>query len=469
MVTNGAEGSRTHRLRTTATLLLVLGVIVASPGLQAQSSAKLDFGRDVRPILKTYCIGCHGPTQQMNGFRLDRRRDAMRGGTIAVIGPGNSAGSRLYQRLIGDQYGLRMPPTGALPDDKINIIRAWIDQGAEWPDALSGETPPPPPDPGATALMEALRRGDSAAFQKKLSDDPKAANRKGPGGSTPLMYAALYGDPDSMRRLLAAGAEPNVKNDAGATALMWAANDLEKTRLLVNHGADVNARSDSGRTPLMIAATRHGSTPILQLLLDHGADPSAQAPALFGMMTPLSEAAYASDDAAMRMLIAHGADVKGAGINTLSYAMLENCAPCVDLVIGSTGKSDLSMAAFFDTPTLGDALGVKPLLEHGADLNAKGPGGDSLLSLVCAADTAPAALVKFLIDHGADVNARSPQGDTALALAMRHGQSWRAPQRATTRQGDPRTPSQSSQRLPTTLALPWSEVSRFCRGTTWSS
>src|SRR5437879_2119918 len=55
--------------------------------LNAQGSAKVDFQRDVQPILKANCIGCHGPAQQMNNYRLDRRRDAMRGGTIVVIAP----------------------------------------------------------------------------------------------------------------------------------------------------------------------------------------------------------------------------------------------------------------------------------------------------------------------------------------------------------------------------------------------
>ena len=69
----------------------------------AQISTKIDFRLDVQPILKANCIGCHGPSQQMNNFRLDRRRDAMRGGTIAVITRGNSDGSRLYRRLIGNE------------------------------------------------------------------------------------------------------------------------------------------------------------------------------------------------------------------------------------------------------------------------------------------------------------------------------------------------------------------------------
>src|SRR5436190_22914420 len=106
----------------------------------------MDFIRDVQQILRQHCYGCHGPTQQMNNFRLDRRSDAMRGGTIAVIGPGNSDGSRLYQRLIGPDFGPQMPPTGKLNPEQITIIRAWIDQGAEWPDAAAGEAPPTPPD-----------------------------------------------------------------------------------------------------------------------------------------------------------------------------------------------------------------------------------------------------------------------------------------------------------------------------------
>lgn len=76
---------------------------------------RIDFAREVRPILQQRCYECHGPDQQKNGFRLDRRSDAMRGGTIAVIGPGNSDGSRLYQRLIGDRFGRQMPPDSALP------------------------------------------------------------------------------------------------------------------------------------------------------------------------------------------------------------------------------------------------------------------------------------------------------------------------------------------------------------------
>jgi mono/diheme cytochrome c family protein len=100
-----------------------------------EPSHSVDFARDVQPILRQHCYSCHGPSTQQNGFRLDRRSDAMRGGSMAMIGPGNSEGSRLYLRLIGNTFGTQMPPTGALTPAQIAIIKEWIDLGAPWPDA----------------------------------------------------------------------------------------------------------------------------------------------------------------------------------------------------------------------------------------------------------------------------------------------------------------------------------------------
>src|SRR5204863_8645337 len=118
------------------------------------------FGRDVQPIFKANCVGCHGPTQQNSGFRLDRRREAMRGGSLPVILPHSGETSRLILRLQGNSAGMQMPPTGALSPDQTATSKNWIDQGAEWPDELAGETPPLPVDPLADVLIDALRRGD---------------------------------------------------------------------------------------------------------------------------------------------------------------------------------------------------------------------------------------------------------------------------------------------------------------------
>ncbi len=210
--------------------VIVAGAAVGlSDRTAAQSPGRIDFARDIQPLLRSNCYGCHSASLQSGNFRLDRRRDSMPnrvGANGARIVPGNSAVSRLYLRVSGNQAGLQMPPTGALRPEEIGTIKAWIDQGAEWPDELAGETPSPPQDPKATQVLDALRHGDRRRFERLLRENPNAVRATGSGGVTPLMYAALYGDALSARLLLDMGADPNARNDAGATALMWAVDDL---------------------------------------------------------------------------------------------------------------------------------------------------------------------------------------------------------------------------------------------------
>ena len=346
-----------------------------------------------------------------------------------MIGPGNSAASRLYLKLVTDQYGPQMPPTGPLDPEPLNIIKIWIDQGAKWPDELAGETPPAPPDPKAARMMELLRDGDHRAFQTMLSEDSRIARLNGPGGSTPLMYAVLYGDADAVRLLLDNGADPNVRNEAGASALMWAVDNLEKTRLLLQRGADVNARSDDGRTALSIAASRFGSHAVVSILLDAGADPSVKSPSYKGPLTPLREAAEVGDEAVVRLLIERGADVNSAGPLPLIAALNANDARCVDLLIPSADRATLSMALASLGPPFGNPAGfgnaklIQGLLDHGADVNARGPGGRSILMDLVNSDSLPVETVTTLIERGADTNTRTEGGQTALDFAMQRGQT----------------------------------------------
>ena len=125
---------------------VIVGMAWFAAGLPAQAADKVDFARDVQPLFRTHCYGCHGPTVQSNNFRLDRRLYSLPnrvGANGARVVPGHSAASRLYLRVTG-QAGLQMPPTGALSPEQIGILKAWIDQGAEWPDELAGEAPSAP-------------------------------------------------------------------------------------------------------------------------------------------------------------------------------------------------------------------------------------------------------------------------------------------------------------------------------------
>jgi glucose/arabinose dehydrogenase len=309
-------------------LALCAGLAAAGP-----APAAIDFQRDVQPIFKEHCVTCHGPTQQFGGLRLDRRADALRGGTQTDIGPGNASGSRLYHRVIGTAFGQQMPPPGPLTLEQTEIIRQWIDEGAVWPDAASGETLPPPVDPDAVRLMRAIRNGDRAGIDAQLRGQPRLALSRGAGGATPLMAAALIGDATLVKRLLDMGSDPNAANSAGATALMWAAPDRETMRVLLEAGADANARSDDRRSPLLITSGSVGAAPALRLLLEYGADPSSWRAA---DVSPLREAARADDAEMFGALLEYGANPKGAGAPSATV-LRTNCFACAGLAGVSAG------------------------------------------------------------------------------------------------------------------------------------
>ena len=391
----------------------------------AQKPAKIDFQRDVLPILRQNCVACHGPTQQNSGMRLDRKSMVIsRRGVV----PGSAENSFLFHRITGSAYGSQMPPTGPLRPEQINTIRMWIDQGAEWPDALANEADAPPPNPKAVAMVEALRTGDMAAFNKLLSQDPKLLNARGPEGSTPFMYAVFYVAAPVLEQLINKGADPNKSNDAGATALIWAATDLEKTRVLVNHGANVNARSADLRTPLMMAARRPGNSATVKFLLDHGANPNPNnRPDVEG--APLIDAANAGDPASMELLLAKGAETKRSGEDVVENALFVHCAKCLELIVAKNLDKQSYTAALANIASLGDASAVRLMLDHGADVNAFDPLGRSPLMYAVASDLLPLDEVKLLVERGADINARDKHdkgGDSGLSvldIARLHGET----------------------------------------------
>lgn len=323
---------------------------------------------------------------------------------------------------------MQMPPTGPLRPEQINIIRTWIDQGADWPDSLANEAELPPLNPKAVAMVEALRAGDLRGFMKSVAEDAKLLNARGPEGSTPFMYAVLYTGAKTLEQLLKQGADPNKRNDANATALMWAATDLEKTRLLAAHAADVNARSSDMRTPLMIAARRPGNTAAVKLLLERGANPNPNGhPA--AESSPLIEAATAGDAVGMELLLGRGADAKEAGEMALEMAVTMRCSKCVALLAArNLSKQDYTVA-LANTAVFGDLNAVRLMLDHGADVNAVDPLGRTPLMYAAASDLLPLDVVKLLVERGANVNAKDTHkqggdsGLTVLDIARLHGET----------------------------------------------
>jgi ankyrin repeat protein len=380
--------------------------------MAAQAPAKVDFARDVQPILSQHCVECHGPSQQMRGLRLDRRRDALPnrvGANGARIIPGNSSASPLYRRLTGNESGSQMPPDAPLRQEQISVIKTWIDQGAEWPDALSGDTVTSQPDPAVVRMMHALRNGNRQEFNRALRENPESVNGKGPGGWTPLMLAALYGEVEDVRRLLAQGADPNAQNDGGGTALMYAIEDEGKTRLLLDRGAGANARSGEGRSPLLIAVGRVGSNAVVKLLLERGASASLRLPDGRGA---LQLAVAARDASLLSLLLDHGAG-RTPPI-PLSNALLAGCTTCFDVLLPLAGPGDLT-AALTAAVRLGDLHVTKILLERDAK-----PSPSLLQTVALSTKVIPVEAIETLIGKGASIDAKT-SGGTLLDFAKRQG------------------------------------------------
>ena len=376
----------------------------------AQESPKIDFARDVQPILRERCVECHGPSQQMRGLRLDRRRDAMPnrvGANGARIIPGDSSASPVYRRLIAEA-GSRMPPQEPLPPEQIRVLKAWIDQGAEWPDALSGERVTSHVDPGVVRMMHALRDGNRQEFNRALQQNPESVHARGQGGWTPLMFAALYGDRDAIRLLLTHGADPNAQNDAGGTALMYAIEDADKVRLLLESGADPNVRSGEGRTALLIAVGRSGSNTVAKLLLDKGASAAAR---LADGRGALALAVPARDPSLLQLLLDRGA---GKTPLPVGNALGAGCKDCFEMLLKLAEPDDLN-AAFNAAVRVGDLAAIDLLLERGAR-----PGANILQSVALSPTPLPPHTVQMLIDRGANVHATTSVGPV-LEFAKRQG------------------------------------------------
>jgi len=120
-------------------LILLLAALAAdTPTLPPAATSEVDFARDVAPVLKRNCQGCHGAAMQQSGFRLDDGPAALKGGYGgAAILPGKSADSPMILRAAGAKGVPVMPPAGRrLTAAEVGILRAWIDQGARFPAAM---------------------------------------------------------------------------------------------------------------------------------------------------------------------------------------------------------------------------------------------------------------------------------------------------------------------------------------------
>src|SRR5580704_4859475 len=133
--------------------LMLIAVFIL--GLNSPSPAQsVDFNRDIRPILASHCLKCHGPDDEARkaGLRLDARGLAikeLKDGNRAII-PGDAAKSELIRRVASSDVDYAMPPGKAakrLTPNEIETLRRWIQSGANYAPHWSYVKPVRPPLP----------------------------------------------------------------------------------------------------------------------------------------------------------------------------------------------------------------------------------------------------------------------------------------------------------------------------------
>ena len=91
--------------------------------------AQVNFDQDVAPLLARRCLDCHSGAEPEGGLDLARKAEALAGGDSGLaLTPADLEASYLWQRVHADE----MPPDEPLPDDEKQILRQWIESGAEW-------------------------------------------------------------------------------------------------------------------------------------------------------------------------------------------------------------------------------------------------------------------------------------------------------------------------------------------------
>jgi len=237
------------------------------------------------------------------------------------------------------------------------------------------------------------------------------------GGYTPLLFAAQYGDVESTRLLLAAGADVNDAAPDGASAVVIAAHagQSDVGTVLLEAGANANA-AGAGYTALHIAAAR-GDVALATALLAHGADPNARV--FKGTPTKRVRSGHALDQ---RML---GATpfilAAGSGqLEVMKLLVAKGADPSLSTQDGRTALMVLAGEATTEGPDLRDALAgqaTKLAVQLGTPVNQRlAADGDTALHV--AAAWRRDSVVEALAESGADLNARNIAGQTPLTAAL---------------------------------------------------
>lgn len=255
-------------------------------------------------------------------------------------------------------------------------------------------------------LIDAAMYGRLEEVNEAIDDGADVETRND-RGMTALMYAAFYGHVGVLRRLLEAGADPNARvidkygpgsSDHNSTALMQTADSVfignhdEVIRTLVEAGADLDLKDSHGRTALMWSTRR--SPLAAKTLLELGADVDCRD--------------NDGETALMKAVRnAEGNPVFGEACREIASMLRRHNA----------SEKGVDTVALVHAIEAGDVDRVRELVASGADVNATGKYGTSLQQ---AARRGRLDIVAALLEAGADPNPSDPDRSPLLD-AISHG------------------------------------------------
>jgi mono/diheme cytochrome c family protein len=141
---------------TVALILVALGPrATQGDAVDAKGAERVSFNAHIRPIFAKHCVSCHGGVKQASGLSLIYREQALAEADsgLAPIVPGSAEESYLIDRISDPDPESRMPPAEHGPPlsaEEINVVRRWIDQGADWEQHWSFTPPEAQPLPEVT-------------------------------------------------------------------------------------------------------------------------------------------------------------------------------------------------------------------------------------------------------------------------------------------------------------------------------